>query len=111
MFTCPELPCFSGFCKEKFAGSVHSQTLEAFIPETGRGIQAGIFQTPCCFGCAKPGYVHHGMCAMGVVMMLGGSYFPLFGAEICGDVNLPLVWGENWQSWGKCKKWMGFVKS
>lgn len=49
------------------------------------------------------GYVDHGMCAMGVVMMLGGSYFPLFGAEICGDVNLPLVWGENWQSWGKCK--------
>lgn len=26
--------------EEKFAGSVHSQTLEAFIPETGRGIQA-----------------------------------------------------------------------
>ena len=37
------------------------------------------------------------MCAMSVAMMLGGSYFPLFGAEICGDVNLPLVWGENWQ--------------
>lgn len=26
--------------EEKFAGSVHSQTLEVFIPETGRGIQA-----------------------------------------------------------------------
>ena len=33
--------------QEKFAGSVHSQTLEVFIPETGRGIQAR-FAGPIC---------------------------------------------------------------
>ena len=33
--------------QEKFAGSVHSQTLEVFIPETGRGIQARFAGSIC----------------------------------------------------------------
>ena len=41
--------------QEKFAGSVHSQTLEAFIPETGRGIQAGHADVSMqlCFGAQR----------------------------------------------------------
>ena len=30
-----------GFSEERFAGSVYTETLEGFIPATGRGIQAG----------------------------------------------------------------------
>ena len=66
----------AGFCgQEKFAGSVYTETLEAFIPATGRGIQARsphihmTHDTPQCFRV--------------------GSDISLPGPELCPNVRAP----------------------